>query len=97
MEENQEMAKIRLADYQQKLAQRYDRKVKSREFIARDLVLRKVVGNMKDQSSRKLAPNWEGPYRVITMVGAKAYYLEYMEERPLPRPWNVSNLRRYYH
>ena len=57
LEENQEMAKIRLADYQQKLVQRNDRKVKPREFIAGDLVLRRVVGNMKDQSSRKLAPN----------------------------------------
>ena len=39
LEENQEMAKIRLADYQQKLAQRYDKKVKLREFIVGDLVL----------------------------------------------------------
>ena len=57
LEENQEMAKIRLVDYQQKLAQRYDKKVKSREFIVGDLVLRGVVGNMKDQSSRNLALN----------------------------------------
>lgn len=33
------MATIRLADYQQKLAQRYNKDVKTREFDAGDLVL----------------------------------------------------------
>ena len=28
------------------------------------------------------------------MAGSGAYYLEDMEERPLPRPWNVSNLKK---
>lgn len=38
---------VQLADYQLKLAREYNRNVKPREFVARDLVLRKVVGNMK--------------------------------------------------
>ena len=40
-----------------------------------DLILRKVVGT---------SPNCEGLYRVTAMVGAGAYYLEDLEERPLP-------------
>ena len=52
----------KLANYQQKLALRYDRSVRSREFVTGDIVLRKAVGSMKDLSARKLAPNWEGPY-----------------------------------
>jgi len=51
---------------------------------------------MKDLSARKLAPNWECPYRITTVTGAGAYYLEDVEERPLPQPWNVSNLKKYY-
>ena len=51
---------------------------------------------MKDQNAGKLAPNWEGPYQVIASVGAGAYYLEDLEERPLPRPWNIYNLKKYY-
>lgn len=51
------MALIKLADYQQKLAQRYGKNVKSREFVAGDLVLRKTVGIMKDQGAGKLALN----------------------------------------
>ena len=46
LEECWEAATIRLAEYQQTLAQRYNQDVKGREFSAGELVLRKVVGNM---------------------------------------------------
>jgi len=39
LEERQEMALIRLANYQQKLAKKYDWSVGPREFVVRDLVL----------------------------------------------------------
>nr|XP_023906600.1 uncharacterized protein LOC112018320 [Quercus suber] len=97
MKECREMATIRLAEYQQKLAQRYNRGVRTREFIAGDLVLRKAVGNMRDTGAGKLAQTWEGPYRVTAMAGAGAYFLEDLDERQLPRPWNVHNLKKYYH
>ena len=63
LEEYQDAAVIRLAEYQQKLARRYNRDVKTREFDAGDLVLRRAVGNMRDTSVGKLALTWEGPYR----------------------------------
>ena len=47
-------------------------------------MLQKVIGSMKDLSVGKLASNWEGPNRVTAIVGTWAYYLEDMEERPLP-------------
>ena len=96
LEEYREVAVIRLAEYQQKLAQRYNRDVKTREFGARDLVLRKAVRNMRDTNAGKLAPTWEGPYRVTSIAGAGAYYLEDLDERPFPRPWNVHNFKRFY-
>ena len=88
---------IRLAEYQQKLARRYNQDVKTRGFSAGDLVLRKVVGNMRDMNAGKLAPTWEGPYRVTAIISARAYYLEDLDKRSLPRPWNVHNLRKFYH
>ena len=88
---------IRLAKYQQKLAHRYDRNVRAREFNAGDLVLRKAVGNARDTNAGKLAQNWEGPYRITAIAGAGAYYLEDLDERPIPRPWNVHNLKKFYH
>ena len=44
----------------------------------------KAVGNIQDTNVRKLAPTWERPYRVTTITGARAYYLEDLDERPLP-------------
>ena len=84
LKEYREMAVIRLAEYQQKLTRQYNRDVKAREFSAGDLVLRKAVGNMRDTNARKLAPTWEKPYRVTSIVGVGAYFLENLDERPLP-------------
>ena len=96
LEECREVATVRLVEYQQRLAQRNNRDVKAGEFSAGDLVLRKVVGNMRDISAGKLAQLWEGPYRVTAIAGAGAYYLEDLDEKPLPRPWNVHNLKKFY-
>ena len=61
-----------------------------------DLILRKAIRSMRVLNAGNLAPNWEGPYHVTATTGAGTYYLEDMEERPLPRPWNVCNLKKYY-
>nr|XP_023900295.1 uncharacterized protein LOC112012148 [Quercus suber] len=97
LEERRESTTIRLAEYQQKLGRRYNRDIRRREFRVRDLVLRKVVGNMRDISAGKLAPTWEGPYIVTAIAGAWAYYLKDLDEKPLPRPWNAHNLKKFYH
>ena len=55
--------------------------VKLRPLAPRDLVLRKVVGNTKNSTWGKLGPNWEGPYRITSVAGVGAYYLEYLDER----------------
>ena len=89
LEECWESTTIRLAEYQQKLAQRYSKDMKKREFGTGDLVIWKDVGNARDVGVGKLALNWEGPYRVTTIVEVETYYLEDIEERPLPWPWNV--------
>ena len=86
LEERRESATTWLVEYQQKLAWRYNRDVRKREFEVRDLVLRKVVGNTRDVNVGKLALTWEGPYRVTAIASAGAYYLEDLDERPLPRP-----------
>lgn len=68
-----------------------------REFVAGDLVLQRVLGSMKNSSLGKLVSNWKGSYQVTVVAGAGAYYLEDLEERLLPRPWNMSNLRKYFY
>ena len=88
---------VQLAHYQQKLKQGYDANVKLRPLTPSDLVLRKVVGTAKNPTWGKLGPNWEGPYRITSKAGIRAYFLEDLDEYVVPRPWNVNNLKRYYY
>ena len=88
---------VQLAYYQHKLKQGYDARVKLRPLKPGDLVLRKVLGTMKNPTWEKLGPNWEGPYRITSLAGIEAYFLEDLDENVVPRPWNVNNLRMYYY
>ena len=97
IEERRERATIHLAYYHQKLKQGYDINIKLRSLAPGDLVLRKVVGTVKDPSWGKLGPNWEGSFRITSVAGIGAYYLEDLDEKSVPRPWNVNNLKRYYY
>ena len=71
--------------------------VKLRPLAPGHLVLRKVMGNTKNPAWRKLGPNWEGPYRITSVAGIGAYYLEDLDEKTVFHPWNVNNLKRYYY
>ena len=86
IEERRESAMIRLAYYQHKLKQGYNTKVKLRLLEPRDLVLRKFWGMAKNLAWGKLGPNWEGPYRITSVAGIGAYFLEDLDERVIPRP-----------
>ena len=97
VEERRKSAMVQMTYYQHKLKQRYDTDVKLRPLAVGDLVLRKVVGAAKNPAWGKLGPNWEGSYRITSVAGIGAYYLEDLEEKAMPRPWNVHNLRRYYY
>ena len=97
IEERRESAMAQLAYYQHKLKQGYNAKVKLRPLEPGDLVLRKVLSTTKNPAWGKLGPNWEGPYRITSIAGIEAHFLEDLDERVIPCPWNVSNLRRYYY
>ena len=97
IKERRESVMVQLAYYQHKLKQGYDAKVKLRPLEPGDLVLRKALGTAKNPAWGKLGPNWEGPYRITSLAGIGAYFLEDLDERVIPRPWNVNNLRRYYY
>ena len=71
--------------------------MKFRPLALRDLVLRKVVGATKNPSWGKLGPNWEGPYQITSIARIGAYYLEDLDEKAIPHPWNVNNLKMYYY
>ena len=97
IKERRENAIVQLAYYQHKLKQDYDTNVKLRPLAVRDLVLRKVLGTTKNPVWGKLGPNWEEPYRITSVAGIGAYYLEDLNEKAVLHPWNVNNLKRYYY
>ena len=94
VEEQRENAMVQLAYYQHKLKQGYDMNVKLRPLTPGDFVLRKVLGSTKNPAWGKLGPNWEGPYRITSVAGISAYYLEDLDEKTILHPWNVDNLKR---
>ena len=95
--ERREVATVKMTYYQQKLKQWYDKGLRAKPLAPRDLVLRKVVGTAKNPAWGKLGPNWEESYRITSIAGIGTYYLEDLDENVILRPWNVSNLWRYYY
>ena len=49
-----------------------------------DVVLRKVVGAVKNLVWGKLGSDGEGSYRITLVAGISAYYLEDLEEKTVP-------------
>uniref|UniRef100_A0A2N9EL41 RNA-directed DNA polymerase n=1 Tax=Fagus sylvatica TaxID=28930 RepID=A0A2N9EL41_FAGSY len=96
IDEVRETAEARMKRYQEKMARHYNSKVKPRQLLIGDLVLRKVTLATRNPSEGKLGPNWEGPYKVIEVRRPGTYHLEDMNGRQLPHPWNAEHLRKYY-
>ncbi len=95
IKETRKAAQIRMARYQQKTAQYYNAKVKVKSFKVGDLVLGRAEASQPTERE-KLAPNWEGPYRVARVQRPGAYKLESLNGTPIPRSWSSKNLRVYY-
>ena len=95
-DEVRESAAIRMAYYQQRASAHYNRKVRPRSFKNGTLVLRKVFENTIEVGAGKFQANWEGPYIVSKASNNGAYHLQKLDETPLLRPWNASNLKQYY-
>ena len=89
-------ASQRMALYQERMTRYHNQRVKLKHFNPGDMVLRKVSQATKDPNEGKLGPNWEGPYKVICYSRRGSYYLEYVNRKPLPHPWNVEHLKKYY-
>ena len=96
-EERRENVMVQLACYQQRFKQGYDSNVKLRPLALGDLVLRKVVCTVKNPAWGKLGPNWERSYRITSVAGIGAYFLEDLDKKVVPQPWNVNNLQMYYY
>ncbi|XP_022156561.1 uncharacterized protein LOC111023436 [Momordica charantia] len=97
LEEHRETARLRTAEYKNRIARYYNSKVKKRDFKEGDLVLRKIMPNTKDSTSGAFRPTWEGPYKVTKVVRTGTYALEDQQGKALLHPWHAQHLKRYYH
>ena len=67
----------------------HNRRVKSRTFIAGELVLRRVFENTANPMNKKFQPNWEGPYMVVRPEIAGSYALSRLDRTVVPNMWNA--------
>ena len=95
IDEVRDGAHAKIVKYQKKASFYNNLRVKERFFKQGDLVLRKIEASGVGQKG-KLAPNWEGSYRVKSVQGRGTYKLETMDGFEVPRTWHAQNLKVYY-
>jgi hypothetical protein len=91
LDEARHVALARLAFYQQSLHNYHSKRVRGRSFEPGNLVLR-----LKQTSTSKLEPPWEGPYLVHEVIPGGAYRLRNPKTgADVENPWNAAQLRRF--
>ena len=95
-DELRKAAAMRIASYQQRLANLYNRWVKSHIFRDRDLVLRRVFENTANSTDMKFQPNLERLYTVGREGATGSYALNKLDGTLMPIMWNYMHLKRYY-
>ncbi|GAV58361.1 hypothetical protein CFOL_v3_01895 [Cephalotus follicularis] len=96
VEELRDKATIRVAAYQKRVSRYYNKRVNPRPLREGDLVLRNATIADPTGTRGKLAPNWEGPYKVKRVLRPGTFKLETLGGREIPRAWNAEHLRKYY-
>ncbi|XP_071713609.1 uncharacterized protein [Rutidosis leptorrhynchoides] len=96
LEERREAAVIREASYKRMIEGYYNKRVKPSTFKVGEYVLR-LNSASKVEYEEKLGPNWEGPYVIAQVLGKGSYKLETTTGKPIPRAWNATNLKKFYH
>ncbi|RWW56924.1 hypothetical protein BHE74_00036321 [Ensete ventricosum] len=96
LEERRTEAHLRELTYKKAIARLYNIKVRPQQVTTSDLVLRKAEESDPTRTRGKLAPTWEGPYRVIKMVRKGTCIFANQDDKQLPRTWHISNLRKFY-
>jgi hypothetical protein len=92
LDEARDVALVRSAVYQQSLRNYHSRRVRGRSFEPGNLILR-----LKQTSTSKLEPPWEGPYLVHEAILGGSYQLhEPKMGKDIDNPWNTQQLCRFY-
>ncbi|CAA7047599.1 unnamed protein product, partial [Microthlaspi erraticum] len=95
LDEKRETARIQNWCYQQDIARRYNKNVRTRTFQVGEWVLRRVFQNTMERGAGKLGPTWEGPYKITEVRGSGAYKLQDKDGKNQPNSWNALHLKTY--
>ncbi|GAV63021.1 hypothetical protein CFOL_v3_06543 [Cephalotus follicularis] len=87
---------IRVAAYQQRVSRYYNKRVSPRPLRQGDLVIRNSAVADPISTRGKLAPAWEGPYKIKRVLRSGIFKLETLGGREIARAWNAEHLRKYY-
>ncbi|XP_074356517.1 uncharacterized protein LOC141696249 [Apium graveolens] len=68
LEETRKNSQLRLAAYQQCATRYYNQKIKGQLLKVGDLVLMKVMPNIKNPRYGVFGANWEGPYKIKAIL-----------------------------
>jgi hypothetical protein len=92
LDEARDIALARSAVYQQSLCNYHSRRVRGWSFEPGNLVL-----CLKQTSTSKLEPPWEGPYLIHKVIPGGAYRLRNPKTGvDVKNPWNAAQLRQFY-
>ncbi|XP_076888178.1 uncharacterized protein LOC143538513 [Bidens hawaiensis] len=95
LEERRELEAIRESKYKSQLQKYYDARVKICDYDKGDYIFWNNEASNAELPG-KLTPTWEGPYEIDEVLGKGAYKLKKLDGTPIPRTWNVAQLRRCY-
>ena len=93
LDEVREEVRIKVEALKRRVEHKHSSKLRLRQFQVADLVMRKAHPY---QLENKLSPKWTGPFRVMEVLGNRAYRLETLEGGAIPRTWNAVNLKFYF-
>ncbi|GAV56554.1 hypothetical protein CFOL_v3_00096, partial [Cephalotus follicularis] len=96
VEELRDKAAIKVAAYQQRVSHYYNKRVNPRPLRKRDLVLCNLAIADLTCTRGKLAPNWEGPYKVKRVLRPGTFKLETLGGKEIPRAGNAEHMRKYF-
>ena len=91
IDEKRDHALSRIIARNRVVASYYNSKVWEQKFEVGDLVLNKIL-----ITNGVFGLNWEGRYVVTGVVRPSTCRLNCEERKPLPHPWNVEHLKKYY-
>jgi hypothetical protein len=79
--------------YQKRVARAYQKKVRPREFLPGDMVLK---AHHQLEAPGKFKPRWQGPFTIKKILTGGAAILQTVDGEEFPEPTNLCFLKKYY-